>query len=1081
MVVKSVKHLGKGSSPVSDHTQTFQLERFSLMIPAQAAAPASGHLISRTAGIRPEHVIEARRIATLTPQRAATPLAPPPVTLGLFRSDTVDYVAAKALPTSDGSTAIQYLIVPFAVLRALGGNLRVLEGFAREPFPPPNEALTPFVIANPQPPTADQQTDDLLALLGYCRNNIRTVSGLLAGMVQGLGVIITNAPASLRDRLTFVQGLLCMLPAPVRAAVTFATHSPEPAQTHAQIKFTPALSELPDQHVIFDWRTQTLSGQPAEDAYTKFMRAQLQLDTSLVIEQTEKLARTATWRAMRRETMASALAWASKRAALDELVLQRQPADRAMVAAVLREDPTLSDELRVAYCGHLLSLSLALGDYSHTEMIPALASQSKEIADTVYEQLWSAASGERAMDVYHLVSRWLAEAPHGADLSRWRPLLAMAANARANLLLSAPPREFAAFLEQFTAATSGVPMEQVAAQLITLARRRANENAETARAVFLLAAYYLSLGNVQRLVADTAFVAQLPPNLRAIFPHLRADAPKPAPPMVLARAAEALGEAHQPVVIGRLTDWALSVQRSDLIDTDALFGLVKLATSPFAGRFDQVIQNVVDDLGSLNALRGMSVEGHSSLITLNLARGRYYEAVEQITLCNDMIYQGARQEQIAEVVQITFRDAPISTPELLTALAALQHSTLKPVLRARADLGALEGRNWEAAMQPVTDRLSALFYNDPRLIAVIGVEPAIRLLQTAAERKDAVESLRMANALASYALTFGDQDSRTAELVSRAYALLDWSPEVREAGLEIVRDYIRRTTPDQAAKVPQLVGSRHGEATYKALEATYRVRLVTSGADFGVFAEQSQIAAMLLTDIAAYYENEREAPNIPKLRRNIEVMSGGLSEAERRRLAENAILISDSLLKLYQRHQKRFARRSRQELEARQAALARSEAVPQSGIEMLQWLGARLGEGRTYVLRLQREATNYLFGTRSLNMLLRESALVVPLLNGLLAALPEESAAESDLNALCSEVDSLWQAVPAARQRELQPTLAPSLQHAATAILKLGEKANERALQDANRRRQLITGRTPPRNALEMFFWLSGYFNGDQR
>lgn len=1067
---------------MSERPQAFQLERFSLILPAKVATrPVSATLLSRTAGVRPEHVIEARRIATLTAQRPATPLAPPPVTLGLLRGETLDYIAAKALLTKDGDTVVQYMIVPLAVLRALGGNLRPLEAFAREPLPSDNEPLQPFVIANPRPPSAEQQSDDLLALLGYCRNNIRTVSGLLASMVQGLGIVITGAPASLRDRLTFVQGLLCLLPAPVRAAVTFATHSPDPLHLHAQIKFAPSLSAPPAQHVVFDWRAQTLTGNPPEDAYTKFIRAQLQLDISLVIEQTEKLGRTATWRAMRRETMASALAWASKRAALDELVLQRQPADRAMVAAVLREDPTLSDELRVAYCSHLLTLSLALGDYSHTEMIPALAAQSKEIADTVYEQLWAAASGERAMDVYQLVSRWLAEAPHGADLSRWRPLLAMAASARANQLLDAPPSELAAFLEQFIAATDKVPMEQVATQLITLTRRRATENAEIARAVFLLAIYHLSLGNLQRLVAESAFQAQLPPSVRELLPYLRADGLKPAPQRLLARATEAFGEAHQPILTGRLTDWAISVQRSDLIDTDALIGLVKLASSPSGARFDQVIQNVIDDLGALNTLRTMSLEAHSNLITLNLVRGRYYEAVELITLCLDMIYQGTRQTQGAELLHITFRDAPLDVPELLNALTALHNSALKPALRAHADLGALEGRNWDVALQPVTDRLSTLFYNDPRLIAVVGVGAALRLLKASVHRKDSVEAVRVLSAIAGYALTFAEQEAQPAELVCQAYNLLDWSAEVREAGLEIVRDYIRRAAPEQAAKVPQLVGFRQGAAVYKALEATYRVRLVTSGTDFGVFAEQAQTAALLLTDIAAYYENERQPPDIPKLRRNIEVMSGGLSEAERRRLSENAILISDALLKLYQRHQKRFGKRSRQELEARQAALARSESVPQSGIEMLQWLGARLGEGRTYVLRFQRETANYLFGTRSLNMLLRESTVVVALLQGLLAAMPEEPTAESDLQALCSEVDNLWASVAPARQRELQPTLAPSLQHAAAAILKLGERANERALQDANRRRQLIAGRTQPRNALEMFFWLSGYFSGEQR
>src|SRR5262249_18136925 len=151
--------------------------------------------------------------------------------------------------------------------------------------------LPVIVLEDPMPMDAETQTEYLMAIIGYCKNNLKTVGNLLAGLVQAWGLGIINAPLSLSDRVTFGQGLMALLPAPARVAITFATSVMDPAQTNAQIKFLTS-DMRPARHLMFDWATGNLLNDPPEDTYSKFILSQLRLDTSLVIEQTEKLART---------------------------------------------------------------------------------------------------------------------------------------------------------------------------------------------------------------------------------------------------------------------------------------------------------------------------------------------------------------------------------------------------------------------------------------------------------------------------------------------------------------------------------------------------------------------------------------------------------------------------------------------------------------------------------------------------------------------------------------------------------------------------------------------------------------------
>src|SRR5215510_9041156 len=191
---------------------------------------------------------------------------------------------------------------------------------------------------------------------------------------------------------------------------------------------------------------------------------------------------------MRKDDMANALAWASRRASLDSAVLDGQPADRAMVAGVLREDPTLPDDLRISYAHHLLRLTLALDDPSNTDIVPMMAATNRELAEKVFEQLRTAIEGEHPMAVYHLVESWITHPPAGADLSRWRPLLGMALLAQTNALVKGEPEPLIKFLEQFLNVPPTLELDTTLQQVIEISRKRGEDNPEIARIVFLLSA-----------------------------------------------------------------------------------------------------------------------------------------------------------------------------------------------------------------------------------------------------------------------------------------------------------------------------------------------------------------------------------------------------------------------------------------------------------------------------------------------------------------------------------------------------------------------------------------------------------------
>ncbi len=1053
--------------------QVFQLEQFYVAVRGQDGQGLQ--LLAQTPGVPREHIAECVRMAQLMPPLPTQRSATMPGSLGLFRGAAIDYIIARAQQGPSGIPQIHYVLASAALIRQLGGNLHLFDKFAGEPFPQfatPRNDLPPFVLNNPQPPDDNTQADDLLALLGFANNKIKLIDGLLAGLIQGMGLSVINAPLSLPDRIAFVQGLLTLLPAPARSAITFATSVIDP-RTNVQIKFWIKDTRLP-KHLTFDWAAGKLLDEAPDDVYTKYMMAQLRLDTSLVTQKTDRMARTAVWRAMRKDDMAKALAWASRRSSVDDLVDNGQPADPKMLAAILREDPTLPDQERIKYSRSLLAMALASDDLIHfADAIPEKAAGNRELSSAVFDQLKTAAENNQALAVYRLTQRWLTEESiqsTGVDVTRWRPLIGFAALAHTKNLLAVDPAALVEFLSQFLDADPG--LQPAVDEMIRLSRARAYDNADAARIVFLLAVRYLEAGDLQRLLSEPRFIMQLPEPLRGMLPYLLSSDALLTPPVSLAKAAGVYGLEHQPFILVRLVEWAILLQRPALIDTEAMRNILKIAAAPRRERFDMLFQHLEDDLGQVDALTTLDPEMPQYLVELNLLRGHYADAIRQLEVYQSNLYREPRSVTLLEMVRNTFCNVPLDEESLTSALQAMQDSRLEPATRASAYVGALEAKAWSSRMAAAASQLTDILSKAPHLTEDIGTEPALSLLKANADRRDTQETMRLATALVDYALTLNGKGT---DLVCRTYRAINWGPETVGTALNVLRLYIRNAQPEQVKRLADCLGE-DGKNIQAVLQAANCLRTFIGGvsgqADFMAFAEQVQAAAMLLIDMAATYHPNEEVPPIWKLKRMVEAMPGGLSTEELQQLADNLNTLGLQALKIAQLSGNR--RRSA-ETDAHRLQLLRGEIAPATALDALYSVGGHLGEGQFYPLDLQKKARPQLLGERSINMLLRETTLILGLFNGMLAAFPGKDQT-LDVRAWQAEIDGLWQLMSNGQQRFIQNELVQMVEYLAQVIKVVGDSGHERSFENKGYGQQLLTGRAQPRSVCDALRWLSGYF-----
>lgn len=1049
----------------------FYLERFyvgNLVLPGNHP-PAEAGLIARTPGVSPELAVEWLRAAPLLPPLPGETSAEMPGALGLLRGAGGASALVKAQHNDAGIPQLLYILTPREALDGVRGNALALRALALMDMPAFGEARTdlqPFALRCPPPLTPDAQSDMLNALLVLCQDSFRAVEGLLAGLIEGQPLAIVGSPPSAELRLRFVTGLLTLLPPPVRTVITFVTHATDPALAQADIKFL-AERAAPAGHLAYDWASGELLTAPPPNAYARYITAQLRLDPSLVVEQTAQLATTVVWRARHASDLGEALSWVARRAAIDQVVSEGQPADRALVAEVLRDDPTLTDDLRRVYIRHLLAFALALDEPESADVVPAVCAAHPALAESVSQMLAEALANGQAGTAYTMLERWLPRVPEETR-QHWRPILHQAAHAGArDLLASGAIEQIIPFFDRLQKAPAALALTTIIPAIVQESLGAARRNPRLAESVFLLAVRALPAGDFHRLLLDRQFTGQLPQTLQAAIAHLQ---PQPVPPTrrrILDEGARALGDSYRMAVLARLVESAVYLQRAELIDTPALLALLVIAQSPQEADYTALIHQVVRELSEETQLRALEPPGPRVLVQLLLQTQAYYDAVELLEFYQARLFGPQRLNEFTSLVSELFQHLSLSPDALSAALGYLEGCRLGPEARAMIYVAALSYRRWTDDQEHAARRLTTMLFNDHSLIEVVGTDNVLQLLAFYARHRQALDALRVCAALVDHTLNTG-LDS--AALMARMWPIITWNAEATDAARELLRRYIRgipqRDLPANVAYLERALGKSLGEM----MRAAWLLRVAMGESDLSEFAEEVQIAARLLADIAAIYHTSKELPPLHRLRRELDTLTGGLTEYERETIADNFLAIVRLVYTLGTAASPDSRRAVPDEL------LAAGHAAPRSGLDLLVFAGGFLTKGTLLPLELQRAEMGHLFGSRSAAILLRQTSAARRLLENLLTAFESPDMPACGPQALTAELASQWELLSLYQKRQLHGVLADACLHLAQVIRVMVRGASERTLTDSGINRQLEAGRRQPQTSLEALRWIHGYF-----
>ncbi len=1032
--------------------------------PASGEGPAAhttvGEMVAASPGLTRVHWDECRRLAPLLPP----PDSYPQGALGLFRGQTQDFILAHAHLDAEGKPGVHYALPGADVLRQVAGRLGLLRDLIGSPPVPRTSSIAPLTFTSPEPPLIEAEIDALLDLSLMLRDNFAAIEGLLAGVIQGGPVYIVRGPRELPAQIAFLTGLLTLLPIPARFGVTFATYLRKADAASVQIAFL-AGHGVPEGSLGYDWQDGRLFGEPPEDPYSRYIVQQLRLDASLAVEHMTALTRSAGYRLTHGDPLARALGWAARRVALDAAVTEGLPADAEAVAEVLREDPTLGDDLRVRYVRHLLSMTLVMDDSHDADVIAGLAHHHDAVAETVLPMLDETIAAGRPLPVYRLLARWLADSD-GPEGYAWRSRAQGAALAHVRALAGAGEiPAIIAFFEEAHQASPNLMLGEIVPDMLQATLPLAENSADLAQLTFLLAADYLPAAPFQRLMGQTGFVGQLHRPLRAALEYFQSGAAA-APPGMLAGAAAGFGAVWAPIVLARLVEWIMTLERLDLIDTPALERLAELAGSPWGGRFETLLRHVVNDSSRPNQLVRLEPPGPRLLAEILLQLGDYAQVVNLLERISGALFRGDDQIKFGPWVSELFEKTGLETPALLAALEAVTSGRgLKPLPAAMAYRGALINKAYDSALDPVMERLSRALRDDPLLVSVVGYDETLRLVQFHARRQDA-------DAAASLAAVITDSlagSEKGLAIVGRLWTLLNWNKDVRQAALELLRRYVRQMPYERAQRIPAQIGRKLGDKVGEMLQATVTVTQMVGSGGFEPFAQDLRQAVQFLGDLAVAYEN-KPYPTLTRLLSDLDSIPGAISEQQCLDLAEDVVALGRLAYRL---GETRGRGRGREAFEQR---LIAAKELPRTGLDALLWLGGYFASGQAHPFEVERETIVHALSHRSVNLLLDDVISTRQLLDRLIQAFPPDAPPPLTLEAFTAEVNSLWRGMRLYDQRRLRDEFAADAQALAFLLGLISERGDPKAVEDSPLGRGLESGRREPKSALEVLRLISGYF-----
>ncbi len=1031
-------------------------------------------LLAGSSGIRQEHFAEAVSALRVPPAGSN-----PTMAFALARGKTTPYLLVQSQRGAAGNVICHYMMPTPKTLRALSGNLRALMSLIETPMPTferTDATLPVLTLTHVEPPGMEAQQDAMIALLTATGDRFDVIEALLAALIQTTPIAIKGAPLDLDTRMGLIEGLLALLPPPARLSITFSAHVTPATVANAQIKYYTDDAPTPVDALLYQWGERKVEGVKSQNDYARYIRSQLRLDTGLVVQQTTALTPIAGYRLGRGDGLEDALKYASFRLTIDNAVANGQPIEVAEVARVLGEDPTLDDDNRIAYVRHLLAFIMATDDVEDADVL--VVAQGKQVLETaILEQMNEMMTAGKSLRVYRALTRWLAH-PAGFRGMYWIDLTQKAAMSYAQSLVR--PRDSKAmnyFLAQVREHASLFEAKYIVPRLLEIALPLAASDPMLAQTAIVLAATSLPLDAWQRFVSIKPLLDKLPRSLGRLIAYFNAEVDAPAAPGLLAQAAFEFGTSWRSLILIRLAEIALSMGRTDIFDPAALTGLAQAAATSWGDQYDGVLRRVVYTFNQDATLQRLPDDSARALLQILLSRQAYADLANELARHGRVLFPSGKQIEFAAAIRNLFTNTPIVAGNVADCLAALAAEGVKPLPLSMAHFGVLAQHQWNPNFRQVGADLISLLTNNRLLVESLSTDLLLDLLKFHSDMHDMPNTIRV-SALMPINTSRHDDDG-IAPMIAM-YRLLAWEPgtegaaEVQKASLEYWRRFVRWSS-DATARAAINQMTRVDEGILESLKATYFLRRMLSGENVADYSYALHTTANFLQDTGIAYADRARLPMHNMLIGDLDSLNGGISDDDRRALAEGLIEIIRFSSALADQHRAAHPRES--DADIQQLLEGQGEAL--SVLDMLRVMSGYFGRGRRVIPKLEKLIDHHPLGDRTAPALLREVQTISRMLKNARLTFPVSGKITVRTIEIIGEIESLWSDVTLHERRELVADLAMDLQRIPDMVLNITNRVDAKTLLEANSlTRKLDTNKQRPENALEYYRFIAGYFRG---
>lgn len=952
---------------------------------------------------------------------------------------------------ANGQPLAHYIVLPSEVIRGAQGNLRAflrLLDVTAPAFSPTRQVLSAILMPQVGTSSTADQTSDILNLLTIIKNKMDVLEALLSAVVQGVRLVIQNAPVDITQRTTLIEGLLALLPPSVRFAVTFVGDVGFHHEVEAQVCFVREMVTATDV-VRFDWESGQVFGMPLKDDYSRFTISQLRLDTSLVIERTRAMHLPAAWYLSEGRKLADALNYASYRLKIDQALMSGQPVNKEDVADILTKDPTLSDSLRANYARYLLRMATAMQSAGEAAPIGELFEKVPDLEREAFDQLNQSIDSGGASGVFRVISGWFARGVNLPNRTRWSQLAQKAAIAATQTL--AKNRDLAgiaALTDDINASSHVLDLKLVSRPLLETLIPFATQGTDLAERIFLLVATLLDVETARQFLASPSLRGLLPSQLITFVSTLEPSAPEPPPNnSLLINAARSLGGQWEGLLITQFALWARRSKRITLIDEPALGSLARLALEPNVMLRTRI--RVVFDQLTTEEVNALGTRGGLYLMRIRLAVGDYEGLVATMVQQARLFYLGEAQIKYLYVIERAFSETPNIPESAWKAIKYLSENGIQNAPLAMAGLGALTDRTPHPSLDELADLVAKTVRGSLNMLEVI--PPAAMMKLTvynikAGRSKPAIEAAGWVSACAT------KQDKHSIETFKMMVEQLGRGGLVTPVGQDLLRAAARQIDPSE---VPQLTAylSREFSAEFSAqFENTAYLNGVLLGRDLPNYLRVAQAAWPLLAAAQALYATPNKTPTEEQLDALLGRLEGSAIGQDREDLIEGINEMCRVLVAVS---------------DAKRNAKPRGKD-PAATVDIIRTIGTALaGERPAPAL-----PPGQPFGVPNKQALRQATTAVTALAARMVRPVPAGMSAR----AFKTELDSLINALQpgdAAQVRERAAVLAPLVR----AMVEIGAGNQNKVTEGSPYARKLDIGKQRPRNALEFFRYMAGFLS----